>query len=310
MRRLALIALAPALAAVLLVATGVFRPGSETVATAQGEPAPPAAATVEQPPAGTLVLGGQAGTLAVGLAVRRTGPDALELEAHVLGPDGLGAEGLGVEFTSDTVAVAAIPCGAARYCASLRAAVPGEIDVQIDGSGEPASARFELPASWKPAGELVAGATRVYDELRTVVYDERLDPGRGRALETRWRIAAPDRLAYRIAGGPSAVVVGARRWDREAGGAWVASPQDPLTLPQPPWTGAVTSASLLGEQTLRNRKTWVVSFLDDAELPTWFTIWIEQSTGRTLEVQMTTAAHFMRQRYRSFDEPLRIEPPR
>jgi hypothetical protein len=303
-RRLALIALAPALAAVVLVATGVFRPGSEPAATAQQKPA----AAAEQAPVGTLVLGEQAGGLAVGLAVQRE-PDALELEAHVLGPDGIGANGLGVEFSSGTVAVAGTPCGPARYCASLRATPPVKLDVRIEGSGEPASARFELPARWKPAAELLAEATRVYDELRTVVYDERLDPGNGNPLETRWRVAAPDRLAYRIAGGPSAVVVGARRWDREPGGAWIQSPQDPLTLPEPPWTTAVTYASLLGEETIRGRRTRVVSFLDDAALPTWFTIWIEQSTGRTLEVKMTTAAHFMRQRYRSFDEPLRIESP-
>jgi hypothetical protein len=305
-RRLALIALAPALAAVVLVATGAFRPGSETAATARDQPA---ATTEERAPAGTLVLGGRAGDLAVGLAVQRTGSEELELEARVLGPDGLGAEGLQLEFVSGATAVAATPCGPARYCAGLRADVPGELEVRVDGSGEPTSARFRLPASWKPAGELVADATRVYEELRTVVYDERLDPGRGKVLETRWRVAAPDRLAYRIQGGPSAVVVGSRRWDREPGGTWIESRQDPLTLPEPPWTDAVTSASLLGEATLDGRKTWVVSFLDEAALPTWFTIWIEQSTGRTLQVRMTTASHFMLQRYRSFDEPLRIEPP-
>jgi hypothetical protein len=306
-RRLALIALAPALAAGLLVATGAFRSDADT-APAPADPLAPAAAAVDSPPAGTLVLGGQAGELAVGLAVRRGEPGLLEVEAHVLGPDGLDAEGLELEFVAGT-AVAATPCGAARYCASLRAALPGELGVRVLAPDGPVTAQFELPASWTPAEELVARATRVYEQLRSVVYDERLDPGTGKALETRWRVAAPDRLAYRIAGGPAAVVVGGRRWDREPGGQWIESPQDPLALPEPPWTDAVTNASLLGSETLRGKRAWVVSFLDDASLPTWFTIWIEQDTGRTLEVQMTTAAHFMRQRYRSFDQPLEIEPP-
>lgn len=304
MRRLALIALAPVLAAVVLVAAGVVRPGSEAAPTAQQAPATAA----DHPPAGTLVLGGQAGRRAVGLTVRH-GSGALEVEAHVLGPDGLGAEGLAVGFDTGASRVSGTPCGQARYCARLRAQLPLELDVRIEGPDGPASARFELPAEWRPADDLVTEATRVYGDLLTVVYDEHLDPGNGKALETRWRIAAPDRLAYRIAGGPSAVVVGSRRWDREPGGAWIESDQDRLTLPEPPWTDAVTSASLLGEQTLGGRKTWVVSFLDDATLPTWFTIWVEQTTGRTLQVRMTTAGHFMRQRYRSFDEPVRIEPP-
>lgn len=304
MRRLALVALAPVLAAAVLVAAGVVRPGSEAAATAQQK----SATAADRPPAGTLVLGGQAGRRAVGLAVRRR-PGALEVEAQVLAPDGLGAEGLAVGFVTGAGRVPGTPCGPARYCARLPALLPLELGVRIEGSGGPAVARFELPGKWRPARDLVMEATRVFADLRTVVYDEHLDPGNGEALETRWRIAAPDRLAYRITGGPSAVVVGSRRWDREPGGAWIESAQDRLTLPEPPWTDAVTNASLLGEQALRGRKTWVVSFLDDAALPTWFTIWIEQTTGHTLQVRMTTAGHFMRQRYRSFDGPLRIEPP-
>jgi hypothetical protein len=311
-RRLALIALAPVLAAVVLVATGAFGVGSgETPAAASGTASGTATGpgTTTAPPApGALVLGGRAGELAVGLAVQ-VEADALAVEARVLSPDGLGAEDLELEFASGTAVAPATPCGAARYCATLASAVPGELDVRILGPGRPGTARFALPASWTPAGELLARATRVYGELQTVVYDERLDPGRGKVLETRWRVAAPDRLAYRIAGGPSAVVVGGERWDREPGGAWIESPQDPLSLPSPPWTDAVTTASLLGSETIRGREASVVSFLDEAGLPTWFTIWIEKATGRTLEVQMTTAGHFMRQHYRSFDEPLRIEPP-
>jgi hypothetical protein len=191
----------------------------------------------------------------------------------------------------------------------VTADVPGEIDVRILGPGAPASARFALPASWTPADELLARATRVYDHLRTLVYDEHLESGQGDELDARWRVEAPDRLAYQIAGGPSAVVVGGRRWDRSPGSEWIEGPQDPLSLPAPPWTEAVTNVSLLGSETLGGRETSVVSFLDRASLPTWFTIWVEKGTGRTLQVQMTTAAHFMRQHYRSFDEPLRIEPP-
>ncbi len=307
MKRLALITLAPVLAAVLLVATGVYRPGSgpAVAASVPAEETPVAGAPADVA-GGTLVLGGRANDLAVGLAVRRASVDTVALEASVLDPDGTGARGLAVVFASASDSAEAAPCGQGRYCATLAASVPGKLEVQIDGT----AARFELPASWEPAGELVARATRVYEELRTVAFEERLSPGSGKAIQSRWDVVAPDRLAYRIAGGPAARVVGNRRWDREPGGPWVESEQTPLDLPKPPWTKAVANPSLLGSTTIDGRQAWIVSFLDRAALPTWFTLWIDKSSFRTLELQMTTSAHFMRQRYLSFDEPLTVEPPR
>ena len=171
-------------------------------------------------------------------------------------------------------------------------------------------ARFRLPARWSPAAALVERATRVYRSLRSVELREVLASGSGKPVVSTWRLVAPSSLSYEIEGGGAGIVIGSRRWDRGRDGRWRASAQDPLTVPTPPWTDAVENASLLGSGTLAGRPVRVVSFLDRAALPTWFTLWIDAETSRTLALRMTTAAHFMRQRYGRFDEPLRVTPPK
>jgi hypothetical protein len=290
-----------------LVSTDAASSGAETLAGG----APPNAATASLGPE-ALVLGRRAGNLAVGLEVRRgDAPSRTELAATVLGPDGSLAGGLGVRFRAGAAAAKATPCGAGRYCATLATDLPATVDVRVAkrGSAE-RDARFAVPGSWRPAPELVRRATAVYHGLRSVAYDESLSAGGAEVVRTRWRMQAPDRLAYDIADGPSAVVIGSRRWDRKPGGRWLASPQEPLQLPAPPWTSSVRQPAVTGSTSVDGHPVWVVSFLDQAGLPTWFTLWIDKRTSRTLRLRMTTASHFMRQTYTSFDDLSPIEPPR
>jgi hypothetical protein len=44
-------------------------------------------------------------------------------------------------------------------------------------------------------------------------------------------------------------------------------------------------------------------------MPAFFTVWIAKATGRTLELRMTAAAHFMHHRYGPFDAPEQIRAP-
>ncbi len=118
-------------------------------------------------------------------------------------------------------------------------------------------------------------------------------------------LAAPDRLTYRTDTGSAAIVIGSRRWDREGGGPWVESPQTPLRLPAPFWSGKISNARLLG----RTGRLDVVSFFD-RQLNAWFEARIDERTGRTLGLSMIAGAHFMHHRYSSFDAPVQIEPPR
>jgi hypothetical protein len=312
MRRLALIVAAPVAAAIVLAVTSVYEPGSGSVVVDQT--AASAGLTSSEPSVSvegsdTLVLGGQAGENAVGLSVLHPREGRLDLEASVLGPDGTGVDGLDVELAAAGRSVRAEPCGEASYCGTLEASTPVRVTVRIGGDNGPGIG-FDVPKDWRPAGALVADATDAYRALQTVQYTERLWNGSGTTLRSTWHVEAPDRLSYTIANGPSGVVIGNRRWDRAPGSDWIESPQDPLPLPEPPWTSAVAHASILGSESVEGRDAWIVSFLDEAALPTWFTLWIDKQTRRTLKLSMTTSAHFMRQAYTAFDEPVTIVPPR
>jgi hypothetical protein len=118
-----------------------------------------------------------------------------------------------------------------------------------------------------------------------------------------WTSQAPDRIAYRIRGGASAVIVGARRWDRLPGGRWRASAATPQRAPAPPWIEA-TDVRVLGG----TGREWRVSFYDPG-LRAWFGLWIDKRTLRTVELRMTATAHFMHDVYGPFNGPLTIEPP-
>jgi len=193
---------------------------------------------------------------------------------------------------------------------------------------------FLIPAAARPAAEIVARAARVFRGLRSLVYVESLRSGPKGGLLTTWRLKAPNEVTYDIRGGPSAVVIGRRRWDRDRPGApWRRSQQIPaLTVPQPTWGDVAVNAHVLGtglcnligsklaqvpryRQKVRmapasiGRPVWIVSFANPTT-PAWFTAWIERGTYRTLRLRMTAAAHFMRHRYVEFDRPLTIRPPR
>jgi len=170
---------------------------------------------------------------------------------------------------------------------------------------------FRIPAVTPSATAIVARAARVFRGLRSLVYVESLRSSPKPGLLTTWRLKAPNEVTYDIRGGPSAVVIGRRRWDRDRPGApWRRSQQIPaLTVPQPTWGDVAVNAHVLGTGRVGGRPVWIVSFANPTT-PAWFTAWIERGTYRTLRLRMTAAAHFMRHRYVEFDRPLTIRPPR
>ncbi len=187
------------------------------------------------------------------------------------------------------------------------------MEVSLSGRGtRPATIPFTLPDTWPAprAQALVARADRVYRSLRTLVIHERLASNARNGIVTTYRVQAPDRLAYRIAGGSQAVIIGGTRWDRLPGGKWVRSEQDPLTQPEPFWgSDPVRNARLLGTGSIGGRPVSILSFYDP-RLPAWFELSVDQRTSRLLALRMTAQAHFMRHLYGEFDTPLRIAPPR
>ena len=215
-----------------------------------------------------------------------------------------------------TVTVAGRPaaaCGPGCYRATVPLPPPPRrVAVSVSGGGRPPrTIPFTLPARWPapPAGALVARSGRVYRALRTLVIHERLASNARNAIHTTYLVEAPDRLAYTIAGGPQAVVIGRTRWDRLPGRKWVRSTQEPLRQPEPFWdSDPVRNARLLGTGRVAGRPVRIASFYDP-KLPAWFVVSVDPATGRLLDLRMTAQAHFMHHTYGGFDEPLRIVPP-
>lgn len=272
---------AVALAALLLHDT----PGP---ASSEAAPAPIAAPSFPAPPAGSIVF------------AREDGPDALALaltasfvQVSVVGQQGAGVSGLAVSANG----VQATSCGAGCY----RAVVGHARTVDVHA----ASTRWlvHIPEA-RDATALVARAARVWRALRSVAFTDRLGSDATHVVFSDWRAVAPDRIAYSVRGGYSAVIVGGRRWDRAPHGTWVESPQTaPVTQPVPVWQSA-RDAHVVGE----TAKTFRITFFDP-RTPAWFAIVVDRRTLHTLDLRMITAAHFMHERYGSFDAPLAVTPP-
>jgi hypothetical protein len=261
---------------------------------------PRTVANVAPPPRDAVVLGDEAGTRAVALAVQ---PKALT--ATVLAPSGGPESGLKVSLRVEGTTLRARPCGSGCYRASVTAR-PSRVEVLLPD----ASASFRIPRETKTGAAIVARAARTFRGLRSLVYVESLRSGPTRGIVTTWSMAKPDKLSYQIHGGAAAVVIGRRRWDQAKPRAkWAESQSPVLHVPAPTWGGGVTNARVLGSATVNGHPVWTVSFATPS-VPAWFTAWIEKSTYRTLQLRMTAPAHFMFHRYMEFNAPLRIKPPR
>ena len=212
----------------------------------------------------------------------------------MLGPDGNGVKGLAVTIAGTR----ARSCGAGCYGAFVRAG--RQIPVSVDGR----KLVFAVPAKLRPAGAIVARATRTFRRLRSVQYVERLASSPRNRVVADFTLERPNRLEYRIRGGASGIIIGSRRWDLFPGGKWQASTQEPTPQPEPIWSGHVTNAYVLSS----TPTTYVVSFLKPIG-PAWFTLVLDRRTMLPRTLRMTATAHFMHHRYSHFNNAPKIKPP-
>jgi hypothetical protein len=205
------------------------------------------------------------------------------------------------------------PCGAGCYRADpLITGKPRLLTLRIERLGHsPALLRFPFPQRWPPpsATALVRHATAAFRRLHSLVLEERIASSSRDVVRDTWTIVAPNRAAYRIAGGPEAVIIGAHRWDRDRGKRWQRSTTSPLQTPWVPWGTVPTRASLLGSKRVDGRAVWLVSFLDPGG-PAWFELAIDKKTLQTHRLWLVTTAHFMHHRYSGFNRAFAIKPPR
>lgn len=299
----------------------ILSPGhriARTFSYPAGQTAPGALATAGalRPPVAVFTLGREADDLAVGLGATPNG-GRLRLTVSVVDGSGKGKAGLNVAFRLRTAEgetnAAGVSCGAGCYRSDppLRGR-PRVVLVRLERLGRsPLTLRFPFPERWPPrsAAAIARRATAVFGQLRSVIIRERLASTATQALSTIWTLEAPDRLAYSIARGSQAVVIGSRRWDRDPGGRWQRSEISPMRQPTAVWVRPPRRAALIGSRRSGGRETWVISFLDPG-VPAWFTVAVDKRTFRPLELRMVAPAHFMHHRYSRFDQAPKIVPPR
>ncbi|MFZ1881891.1 MAG: copper resistance protein CopC [Gaiellaceae bacterium] len=268
----------------IIVVVGVLtdlRPGKlvkpTAAAAAVESPGPPAL-----PPAAAVVAARELGTLAVAVA-RVPG----EATVTLLSGDGTGASGRAVKIDGE----AAPSCGAGFYRAP---AADGPLHVGVGDR----TLTFDTPTTAPDGRATLARVTRAYRGAKTIVYDENLRSSPSNAETTRFTVVAPDRLSYSTRGGPAAVVIGTRRWDRTGPGArWLPSQQTRLEVTEPYWRGA---------RNVHLIEPGVLTFFDPS-IPAWFRLDIAGAKLRLL--RMTAAAHFMVDRYVGFNGPASVSPP-
>jgi hypothetical protein len=269
------------------------------------------AALGEQPP-GAVVLGREDGGLAVGIAAARRHGQLLVV-ATVFGQDGSGATGLRTRFAIATpdgrrMTASASPCAAGCYQAAFSTAeLPKRITVAFNGRSR---VGFTLPPHGPSAAalRLVRAAGAEYRRIRTLVTHESLGSDLTHVVYTTYYAVAPDRLRFIVRGEDETIIVGNRRWDRRPGGSWQASAQTPIKPIAPYWAPLVQNATILGTASVHGRPCWKIAFADP-QTPGFFTIWVDKSNDRTLELEMTAPAHFMHHTYGPFNAPLKVQPP-
>jgi copper transport protein len=271
------------LIAVVVVAVAVLvqlRPGRDVT---RAFAAPASTLPPVLPPRDAVVDAGEIGQLAVGVA-----RGARATTVTLLGPDGTGIDGRTVSVNG----ARSSSCGAGCYRTSPQR---GTLHVTVDGDTLTFAASPRAP----DATALLARVTKAFKASRSIVFDEALRSGPTGGIVTRFTVKAPNDLGYVIRGGPQAVVIGARRWDRDTpNGHWVQSGQTPLHVTQPYWRDP-TNARLVAPNT--------ITFLDRA-IPAWFRVTIG-ARSRPSRLHMTAAAHFMTDRYVGFDVPVALSPP-
>jgi copper transport protein len=194
---------------------------------------------------------------------------------------------------------------------------PATLAVSLPERGRLYTAHF--PARWQPgaskaARRLLDRAQTTMRNLRTVKMSEALTSGPGSFVTTRYRLQAPDRSAYRTAGGFQSIITGIRQYSRTADAPWKV---DRFGGGGPgfrsrsffAWTNYAQVVRLLGEARQGGRRVAELALMSPGT-PLWYRLSIDLTTRRLLRVRMITGGHFMSQRFSAFNQPLEITAPK
>jgi hypothetical protein len=138
-----------------------------------------------------------------------------------------------------------------------------------------------------------------------VVYREHLASDPTHAITTIWTLASPGSVEYAIVGGAQGIVIGRRRWDRVSRKApWTFSVSERLAQPAAPWGSRVRDVRMVGRTATGVTLSWV-----DPAIPAWYTGTFGRARALPTTVLMTAPAHFMEQRFLTYNAPVTIAPP-
>lgn len=173
-----------------------------------------------------------------------------------------------------------------------------------------------LPARWQPAGSARAREllTRAQDTMRALPSlreTERVTSGPGTGAVTRYRLRAPDRLAFATDQGVAAVRVGTGEWLRVPGGSWRRreSAGRFSTRAWWRWTPYAQTVQLIGRRPEGGRAITEIALMDPTT-PVWIRLWIDARSGRVGRERMVSRARLTTSRFWDVGGDVEIRAPR
>ena len=263
---------------------------------------------VPAPAARELAVAGLAGSQVAAAYVRREG-GGLRGRLRLIDRRGQAAVG-----PASVAGASMSPCGRGCFDFALSSA-PAQLAVRATERGR--TWWLSLPARWVPGREPAARALltraesvmRGLDGLREV---ERVTSGPGTLAVTRYRLRAPDRLAFVTDRGVGAVQIGRRRWLRLPGGPWRRRDEgSAVAFSTRSWfafTPYARSVRLLDVRRERGRAVWQLA-LADPGTPVWTRLWIDQASGRVLRERLTARARQVERTFSTAGPPVVVRPP-
>jgi copper transport protein len=264
------------------------------------------------PRPGDITMGGEAGEVLVGLAIRPAEPGPNEVLVYVLPLEGEeAASGLPVRVSVGGSTVRMDECGLA--CRRVELDLRGGERLEVTVGGEDGGTDvLEVPRLPAPDGSaLYRRMQQRMHGLRTYRLEEVLSSGRA-SVRASYAFQAPDRMRVEVDSGSQRVIVGDREWRREKlGQPWQEEQAIPPEIPQFVWDfgrDAITPR-IVGTERIGGTFTTALSFFArSGSAPIWFRLWVEEE-GLVRRAEMRAQGHFMDHRYFAFDAPFEVEPP-
>jgi copper transport protein len=226
------------------------------------------------------------------------------------------------------VRVAGVARGGACGVGCTRVALagaPASLAVSVTDGGR--VYHVSLPIRYQPgtgrlAGQILTRVERADRRLRSVAIHETLGSGTGAPEVTSYQVGMPDRFAYQLSHDGRLVsdtkIVGTHEWTRAAGARrWDAGVYGGGGPPFSAagylgwWTPFVGQSQLLDRtRTHSGERADIATVARIAGLGTvWLRFAVDVTHDRIIGIDMITTAHFMTQRWGSFNGVAPISPP-